>query len=138
MASYSSQIPLYKKVMNPEQRCLIVPVVVRFLGRGIVGPNARRNKPTGESHSQFSCMCSDVRLDVFDRAGASPLLACSDRATRRLTLNLRATSVSSSKACASLATWRDRPSAWSGAMPRDSGTGSPASQPSWSNSNLMS
>ena len=59
--------------------------------------------------------------------GTSPLSAYSDRATRRLMMTLRATSVSSGEAYASLAMWRDRPSAWSRATPRGSGTGSPAS-----------
>lgn len=34
-----SASPLHEKVMNAEQGRLMAPAVVRFLGRGVVGPD---------------------------------------------------------------------------------------------------
>src|SRR5437763_10481270 len=82
---------------------------------GLPGTNVRQ-PPYGATQSGASSRSSVASLWCHapprpSRVGTSPSSACSDRATRRLTLTRRAPSVSSGKACASLATWRDRPSA---------------------------
>jgi hypothetical protein len=63
-----SSLTAHEEVVNVEYCCLMAAAVMRFFGKGVVGPDTRRKKTTGERHSQFPRMRLDIDLDVSDRA----------------------------------------------------------------------
>lgn len=46
---------------------LMASAVMRFLSKGVVRPDTRRKKTTGERHPQFPRMRLNIDLDISDR-----------------------------------------------------------------------